>query len=176
MQRLIGIFLLHLIFFSAIQGQSKISENLMTEINTTLESHQYIDAVIQLNKLVSINENHATGISRTDMEQTWLGDKQHSLSVMNLIESKSKQAILFSDGPDINGKIYLKATPAVFFELDSYQEVLAMDIAGGGPTSDPTIQSPAEIPFHLQPIQWETGIYQGSGSSSGTWLHQDASI
>ena len=168
MQRLIVVLFLQLGFFSLLSGQTKISKNLMMEIGRALESHEYVDAVVQLQHKVSISEYQTTHTAQTVNQSSELLHISHNSEMINWIESRSEQEVLFVDGPNINGKLYMKAIPAVFFELEKYQAVLSMDMAGFLSNADPTLQSPAEIPSHFQPIEWGTTIYQGSASPTGS--------
>ncbi|UCF65298.1 MAG: hypothetical protein JSW33_05570, partial [bacterium] len=171
MQKLIGILFIQLFLFTAILGQSKISQELMNQINANLGRSGYIDAVIQVQKPVLIessdlNINYAE--ERIKPEILFSKDRLPMNSVLDVILSKSREEILFSDGPDINGKIYVKAKPAVLFELVKSPDVLTLEVAQDIFGLASNAQSPAEIPFHLQPVAWQTAVYQGSPGTTGS--------
>ena len=127
MQKLIAILFTLLFLFSGLHSQSKISQDLMNEINTALESPRYIDAVIQLKKSVTISENDAKNynLNAFDASSGFFSyrisgyeNEVSNESIVTMIKEKSKEQVLFSDGPDINGRVYLKAIPGFLFELE----------------------------------------------------------
>ena len=87
--------------------------------------------------------------------------------IIQILSSKSTSELTFFQGPDRNGQVQLTAIPAVLFELAERPEVLRMDAVDLTIHDNRNIQGTAEIPFHLQPLEWSTSTYNGIGISGG---------
>ena len=171
MQKLIWILAVQVVLFSTLLGKSKMSQDLMQEIERTVETRGYIDVVVQLQKPVLIESSKFPSYGWTNRKKSSnLSPEDNSAAeaILELIRSKSRKEILFSDGPDINGKIYLKTIPAVVFEMKQNSAVLSLDVARDVFKLTSNAQNPAEIPYHLQPISWQTEVFQGSSGPTGS--------
>ena len=154
--------------FTNLFGEVLLSEKFIDEVNLSLEKNYSITAEIILKKPVVSGEEIENFInpfsSRQNEQMLFNRQEVAKLDLVKFLESCSGEEVINYTEPDINGRVYLAAKPSIFIELSKWENIVSINLMEVPEKNLSGFNSPAEIPYQIQPFSWQSGVYQGEGS------------
>jgi len=154
--------------FTNLFGEVLLPEKFINEVNLSLEKNYSITAEIILKKPIVSGEeieNFINPFSSRQNEQMLFNQQEvANLDLVKFLESCSGEEVISYTEPDINGRVYLTAKPSIFIELSKWENIVSINLMEVPEKNLSGFNSPAEIPYQIQPFSLQSGVYQGEGS------------